>query len=117
MFAVLLQYTSRTTGGEAFLQEGRRLATTYGTMCRMANLSSVETVHAFIRMRRTIMEALQQAGAQAGTPDADTWRLFDRVNQFLDSMLLATLVAYENESGELPGCRSNMIWPPIQRTT
>jgi excisionase family DNA binding protein len=95
MMAVLLQYATRTNGGEVFLEEGRRMAADYGLMCRRAGLSLVETARAFVRVRRSIMDSVYQAGALAGSPDAETWRLYDRMNNFLDSMLLATLEAYE----------------------
>ena len=95
MMAVLLQYATRTNGGEVFLQEGRRMAGAYGQMCRQAGLSLVETAKAFVRVRRSIIDSVYEAGTLAGTPDSDTWRLYDRMNTFLDAMLLATLEAYD----------------------
>jgi excisionase family DNA binding protein len=94
LMAVLMQYATRSNGGQVFLAEGRRLATRYGEACREASLSLVETVQAFVRVRRSIMDSVYEAGALAGSPDADTWRLYDRMNNFLDSMLLAMLEAY-----------------------
>jgi excisionase family DNA binding protein len=95
MMAVLMQYATRGNGGEVFLEEGRRMAGDYGRLCRLAGLSLVETAHAFVRVRRSIMDSVYEAGSLAGSPDAETWRLYDRMNHFLDSMLLATLEAYE----------------------
>ena len=98
MMAVLLQYATRTNGGEVFMQEGRRMAVNYGQVCRQAGLSLVETAKAFVRVRRSIMDSVYEAGSLAGSPDTETWRLYDRMNTFLDSMLLATLEAFD-ESG------------------
>ncbi|NUQ38616.1 MAG: helix-turn-helix domain-containing protein [Caldilineales bacterium] len=95
MMAVLMQYATRVNGGEVFLEEGRRMAGDYGRVCRSAGLSLVETAQAFVRVRRSIMDSVYQAGSLAGSPDAETWRLYDRMNHFLDSMLLATLEAYD----------------------
>lgn len=95
MMAVLMQYATRGNGGEVFLEEGRRMAGDYGRLCRSVGLSLVETAQAFVRVRRSIMDSVYEAGALAGSPDAETWRLYDRMNHFLDSMLLATLEAYE----------------------
>lgn len=95
LMAVLMQYATRSNGGEAFLEEGRRLAVHYGVACYEARLSLADMVQAFIRVRRSIMDSVYQAGALAGAPDADTWRLYDRMNNFLDSMLLSTLEAYD----------------------
>ncbi len=95
LMAVLMQYAIRSNGGEAFLDEGRRLAVHYGDVCFSVGLSLVETVRAFILVRRSITDSVYEAGALAGPPDAETWRLYDRMNYFLDMMLLAMLQAYE----------------------
>lgn len=99
LMAILMQYATRANGGEAFLLEGRRLAVYYGEACRQAALSLVETLQAFLSVRRSIFDSVHQAGALAGRPDADTWRFYDRMNEFLDSMLLATVEAYHCAAG------------------
>jgi hypothetical protein len=91
-----MQYASRTNGGEPFLQEGRRLASHYGLICRRSGLSLIETVRAFLMVRRSIKDSVYEAGALAGSPDPETWRLYDRMNAFLDVMLLATVEAYQS---------------------
>jgi excisionase family DNA binding protein len=95
LLAVLIQYATRGNGGEAFLQEGRRLAAAYGEASYQANLSLIETLRAFLVARRSINDSVHQAGALAGAPDADTWRLYDRMATFLDAMLLATVESFE----------------------
>lgn len=95
LMAMLMQYASRTSGGEAFLEEGERLAGHYGEVCFKVGLSLVETVRAFILVRRSITDSVYEAGALAGPPDADTLRLYDRTNHFLDTMLLTVLEAYD----------------------
>ncbi len=42
------------------------------------------------------MDSVYQAGALAGAPDADAWRLYDRMNTFLDNMLLAMLESFDS---------------------
>lgn len=101
LMAVLMQYATRQNGGEAFLQEGRRLAAYYGQECCRIGLLLTETVSAFLRVRRSILDAVYRAGALAGVPDADTWRLYDRMNTFLDHMLLATVERYLEEQSRL----------------
>ncbi len=95
LMAVLMQYASRSNGGEVFLREGKSLATHYGQVCHAAGLSLVETARAFVLVRRAISDSICQAGALAGPPDADTWRLYDRSNHFLDTMLLTILAAFD----------------------
>jgi len=94
LMAILMQYATRPDGGEPFLLEGRRLAAYYGQSCRGSGLSLVETMQAFLRVRHAIFDSVYEAGALAGLPDADTWRLYDRMNEFLDAMLLETVEAY-----------------------
>ena len=94
LMAILMQYASRSSGGEPFLLQGQRWAIFYGETCRRSGLSLVETMAAFLLVGHSIFGSVYQAGALAGRPDADTWRLYDRMNQFLDNMLLATVEAY-----------------------
>ncbi len=96
LMAVLMQYATRNNGGEAFLGEGRRLAGNYGEVCHAVGLSLVETVRAFNLVRRSITDSVYEAGALAGPPDAESWRLYDRTNHFLDTMLLTILEAFDN---------------------
>ena len=100
LMAVLMQYATRSNGGEAFLQEGQRLAAHYGQVCAAAGLSLVETARAFVLVRRSITDSICEAGALAGPPDADTWRLYDRSNHFLDTLLLTLLEAFDHARSE-----------------
>jgi len=43
-------------------------------------LSLVDTVRAFILVRRSITDSVYEAGTLAGPPDTDTWRLYDRTS-------------------------------------
>jgi hypothetical protein len=95
LMAVLMQYVTRSDGGEAFLQEGQRLAVGYGEASHAAGLTLVETLRAFLLVRRSINDSVHQAGALAGVPDADTWRLYDRMTTFLDTLLIATVAGFE----------------------
>lgn len=106
LMAVLMQYATRTNGGDVFLDEGQRIATRYGVACQRAGLSLSETLQTFIHVRRGIMDSAYQAGALAGAPDADTWRLYDRMNTFLDCMLLTMLEAFELT-------RQDILPPPV----
>jgi excisionase family DNA binding protein len=95
LMAVLMQYATRSNGGEAFLEEGKRLAQEYGQVFYSVGLSLIDTVRAFILVRRSISDSVYEAGALAGPPDADTWRLYDRTNHFLDTMLLTIIEAFD----------------------
>jgi excisionase family DNA binding protein len=96
LMAVLMQFATRTNGGDVFLEEGRRVASRYGVACQRLGLTLGETIQTFVNVRRSIMDSVYQAGALAGAPDADAWRLYDRMNTFLDNMLLAMLESFES---------------------
>jgi excisionase family DNA binding protein len=91
MMAVLMQYATRSNGGEAFLSEGTRLMIHYTQICRGVGLSMVETVRGFTLIRRSITDSLYHAGSLAGPPDAETWRLYQRTSHFFDTMLLTMI--------------------------
>lgn len=95
LMAVLMQYASRQSGGDAFLQEGERLARHYGQICQQVGLSLSETVRGFTLVRRAISDSVYKAGALAGPPDLESWSLYGRMNNFLDAMLLAIIQVYE----------------------
>jgi excisionase family DNA binding protein len=94
LMALLMQYATRISGGEAYLQKGQRLAAQYGRACHEADLTLVETLQAFLHVRQSIFDSVYEAGTLAGLPDADNWRLYHRMTAFLDAMLLATVEAY-----------------------
>jgi excisionase family DNA binding protein len=95
LMAVLMQYATRGNGGEAFLQEGQRLDAAYGEASQRVGLTLIETLRAFLLVRRSINDSVHQAGALAGAPDPDTWRLYDRMTTFLDALLIATVAGFD----------------------
>ncbi|MBS3750922.1 MAG: helix-turn-helix domain-containing protein [Anaerolineales bacterium] len=105
--AILMQYTSRREGGEDFLKEGQRLASHYGQVCRQVGFTMLETVQAFISIRRSIIDSLYETDMLIGSPDEQTWQLYHRVDNFLDVVLLAMLETFQNQSQESPDHHSS----------
>jgi excisionase family DNA binding protein len=56
LMILLLQFNSRAEGGEAFLEEGKRIAREYGLICASVGLSLPETVQVFQFFRRSVLE-------------------------------------------------------------
>lgn len=109
LMAVLIQYATRGSGGEAFLEEGQRLAARYGEASHQAGLTLIETLRAFLLVRRSINDSVHQAGALAGMPDPDTWRLYERMTTFLDALLIATVAGFEQAQAlALPHANSSL---------
>ena len=94
LLGLLIQYGSRGENGEAFLEEARRLAGEYGSTCSQAGMSVTETVRTFLFFGHSMLEAVQEAGTLRGEYDAESRRLYHRLNEFMDAILLATIESY-----------------------
>ncbi len=94
LLGLVIQFGSRADAGEAFLEEGRRLAAEYGQTCCEAGMSITETVRTFLFFGHSMLSAVQQAGTVNGTHDAEGLRLYRRMSDFLDAILLATVESY-----------------------
>ena len=94
LLGLLIQFGSRADAGEAFLEEGRRLAAEYGQACCDAGMSITETVRTFLFFGHSMLGAVQQAGSVSGAHDTEGLRLYQRMSDFLDAILLATVESY-----------------------
>ena len=94
LLGLLIQFGGRSDAGDAFLEEGRRLATDYGEACCRAGMSVTETVRTFLFFGHSMLSAVQQAGSLQGGHDAEGLRLYQRMSDFLDSILLAVIESY-----------------------
>jgi len=100
---LLMQYLMRRNGGEAFVEEGLRLATQYGDNCLRAGLTISETVRAFLFFRRSITDSIHEAGAMAGVMDVEGQRLIERMIHYMDTMLIATIEGYCQTQTQIAG--------------
>jgi excisionase family DNA binding protein len=94
LLGLLIQFGSRADAGEAFLDEGKRLAAEYGQTCCDAGMSITETVRTFLFFGHSMLGAVQQAGSIGGGHDAEGLRLYQRMSDFLDAILLSTVESY-----------------------
>jgi excisionase family DNA binding protein len=97
MLGLLIQYASRHENADHFLNEGKTIARSYGRDLARSGLSASNVVRAFLFIRRAILNATHQPQDVAAPNDAEGMRLYQRINGFMDEMLLATLDAYEQE--------------------
>lgn len=95
MLGLLIQYASRRENANHFLEEGRKLARGYGRDLAQLGFSLSSLVRAFLFIRRAILNATHQPQDIAAPNDAEGMRLYQRINGFMDEMLLSTLEAYE----------------------
>lgn len=90
LVALLMQYSARTENGEPFLLEGRRMAADYGALCHRSNLTITDTIEVFLLFRRSVLDAVHDAGSLGGGADVDGQRLYRRMSDFMDALLVAT---------------------------
>lgn len=95
LMALLLQYNSRTEGGEVFLDEGKRIARMYSLICSQVGLNLTETVRVFLQFRRSVLEAVLETSSLERSDDLEEGsRLYNRTTDFLDGMLLDLVSSY-----------------------
>jgi len=99
MLGLLIQYTSRRENAEHFIEQGRLLAREYGTDLAKLGFSPSSLARAFLFVRRAILNATHQPQDATTPNDAEGMRLYQRINIFMDEMLLSTLDAYEQAGG------------------
>lgn len=95
LMALLLQYNGRSEGGEAFVEEGRRITGEYSQVCASIGLTLPETVGVFLFFRRSILDAIHETGSLAGYEDAEGMRLFSRTTDFLDVLLVHLISSFQ----------------------
>ncbi|NLG96982.1 MAG: helix-turn-helix domain-containing protein [Chloroflexi bacterium] len=96
--ALLLQYNSRGDGGEAFLDEGKRIIREYARICSTAGFSLDETVRIFLFFSRSIVDAIYETAHIGGSDDYEGKRLFSRTMDFMDGLLLDLISSYHSTS-------------------
>jgi len=94
LMALIMQYSSRDTGTEIYLEEGRKISREYGDICFQIGMSISETVEAFLMFRRPILEAVHDAGALNGFSDTESVKIYQKTMSFLDDILTATVEQY-----------------------
>ena len=97
----LMQYASREENRELYLQQGKKLAKNYGTLCRESGLSEIQTMKAFVNIRHSIVDSLCEAGMVVQDSGEDTWRIYRRINYFLDAVMLTILESFQISSLDL----------------
>jgi excisionase family DNA binding protein len=96
LMATLMHYIARDEGGEAYLQEGERLAIGYAGLFLHNGLNLPDVINAFMRIRRSITNSLREVGQDERPPDHAAHRLHHRTEDFLDHVLLAIVNVYQD---------------------
>jgi excisionase family DNA binding protein len=95
LLGLAIQYTSRSTGKEAVLNEARRIGHSYGRDAAVRGLSLVETTKAFLFFRESLIKAARPGLVKRGEYDAQDVHVHRSLRAFLDEVLFAAMAAYE----------------------
>jgi excisionase family DNA binding protein len=95
LLGLLLQFVSREENGYAFLAEAQTLAREYGVAQARSQMKPSELAQAFLFFRRAIIQATYHPASSPGQTDRDGIRLLQKINTFMDELLVASLKAYD----------------------
>jgi len=95
LVGLAIQFTSRSTGREAVLEEGRRMGRQYGRDAAERGLSLVDTTRAFLFFREALIRSARPGLSTRGEYDAEDVHIHRSLREFLDQVLFAAMATYE----------------------
>lgn len=97
LLGLLIQFAGRKSGGQAFVEEGRRMMAQHASLCHRAGLSLADAVQMYLLFSRSLLDAMYGTSFLNGPDDLQGLRLYRRMNDFLDALLLALVEHYPHE--------------------
>jgi hypothetical protein len=96
LLGLLIQYLVWQGDNSRFLHDGRQMGARYGQIARDAGISMRDTVQAFLYFRGTFWRtALQMPAVTQASDVAEVMRIAERIDHFMNEVLLSTISAYE----------------------
>jgi excisionase family DNA binding protein len=95
LVGLAIQFTSRSTGREAILEEGRRIGRQYGQDAAQRGLPLVDTTRAFLFFREALIRSARPGLSTRGQYDAEDVHIHRSLREFLDQVFFAAMAAYE----------------------
>lgn len=96
LLGLLMQYLIWQGDNSRFLNDGRQVGASYGRVARDAGVTMRETVEAFLFFRHTFWRtALQMPAVTEASDVAEVMRIAERIDHFMNEILLSTISAYE----------------------
>lgn len=103
LLGLLIQYLTRQEEDERFLKEGREIGYDYGHESFAANIELLDAVEAFLFFRVNFAQTASQMPATARLTDGqESARLYQRIDRFMNAVLLGLIAAYEEAREPLP---------------
>lgn len=108
LLGLLIQYLTRREEDERFLNEGREIGYNYGHESYAANIELLDAVEAFLYFRMNFAQtALQMPATAKLTEGSESVRLHQRIDRFMNSILIGLIAAYEEARGHVAPERAN----------
>jgi hypothetical protein len=95
LVGLAILFTSRSTGREAILEEGRRIGREYGRDAAERGLSLVDTTRAFLFFREALIRSARPGLSRRGQYDAEDVHIHRSLREFLDQVFFAAMATYE----------------------
>jgi excisionase family DNA binding protein len=95
LVGLAIQFTSRSTGCESILDEGRRIGQQCGQDAAERGMSLVDTTRAFLFFREALIRSARPGLSSRGEYDAEDVRIHRSLREFLDEVFFAAMAAYE----------------------
>jgi excisionase family DNA binding protein len=95
LVGLAIQFTSRSSGREAILHEGRRIGRQYGRDAAERGLSLVDTTRAFLFFREALIRSARPGLVSRGQYDAEDVHIHRSLREFLDQVFFAAMAAYQ----------------------
>ncbi|HEX9013842.1 MAG TPA: helix-turn-helix domain-containing protein [Anaerolineaceae bacterium] len=96
LVSLMEQYVHRAGPAHPDLDEGQHVAADYGRVCCHAGLTIAQTAEAFLYFRRSVLESVLDASAEASNPDCG--RTILKAVEFFDFLLVAMMESHAQAS-------------------
>ena len=97
LVALMLQYSAREQNNEVFIDQAKQISKQYGEICHSLGLSITECVQTFLLFRQPMLNSIHETGTLQSKNDEVNQQIFERMNHFLDEVLV-TMVDEYNKS-------------------
>ncbi|HSM23907.1 MAG TPA: helix-turn-helix domain-containing protein [Anaerolineaceae bacterium] len=94
LVALMLQYSAREDNNNVFLEQAKHISKQYGEICHSLDLSITECVQTFLLFRQPMLNSIHETGSLQSNNDSMNQLIFERMNHFLDEVLVTMVDEY-----------------------
>jgi len=98
LVALMLQYSAREDNNAVFLEQAKQILKQYGEICHSMDLSITECIQTFLLFRQPMLNSIHETGSLQSRNDSINQLIFERMNRFLDEVMLTMVDEYNKLS-------------------